>query len=74
MPWKNCVAFNSDTAAVMVGNKNSVLSRIRQVQPDIIDLGCICHQQALCVGEGVKALPLSVTDLMINVYYHFELR
>ena len=68
------MAFNSDTAAVMVGRNNSVPSRIRQVQPAIIDFGCICHQHALCVGEGVKALPQSVNDRLINVFYHFDNR
>ena len=48
IPWNNMIAFNSDTANVMFGKKNSVVSRLKEVQPKVIDLGCICHLESLC--------------------------
>jgi len=35
--------FSRITAYVMKGRHNSVLSRIRNVQPELLDIGCICR-------------------------------
>ena len=43
IPWKNVVGFASDSASVMVGRRNSVLSRVCEQQPKVFSLGCICH-------------------------------
>ena len=51
--WNNMIAFNGDTANVMFGRNNSVVSRLKQVQPRLIDLGCICHLESLCVVSAV---------------------
>lgn len=58
----------------MKGTNNSVLSRIKAVQPDVFDVGCICHLLNLCCGSVVKQLPISVDDLLIGIYFHFNKR
>lgn len=58
----------------MKGTNNSVLSRIKAVQPDVFDVGCICHLLNLCCGSAVKQLPISVDDLLIGIYFHFNKR
>ena len=55
----------------MKGCHNSVLTRIKDVQPHVLDIGCICHLANLCCQQGVKQLPLPVDELLIDVYYHF---
>jgi hypothetical protein len=55
----------------MVGKKNSVLSRIRLQNPDVIDLGCVCHLANICCQGGIKALSMPVEELLIDVYFHF---
>ena len=72
IPWKNVIGFASDSASVMVGKRNSVLSRVIIQQPDVFSMGCICHLAALCAAAGLKKLPLSIDDLLIDVYYHFK--
>lgn len=72
--WTNVVAFTSDNCNVMKGTNNSVLSRIKAVQPDVLDVGCICHLLNLCCGSAVKQLPISVDDLLISIYFHFNKR
>lgn len=47
------------------------MNAIDGVTRAIIDFGC--HQHALCIGDGVKVIPLSVNDLLINIFYHFDL-
>ena len=71
IPWCNMIAFNSDTANVMFGKKNSVVSRLKEVQPLLIDLGCICHLESLCAVAAVKSLPVNVEELLIDIFYHF---
>ena len=62
----------SDTANVMVGKRNSVLSRVKQKQPGVFSLGCLCHLANLCATAALKTLPVSVDNLLIDVFYHFK--
>ena len=64
--------FCSDSASVMVGRRNSVLSRVLNEQPQVFSLGCICHLAALCAAAGLKALPVSIDNLLIDIFYNFK--
>ena len=72
IPWSNVIGYASDTASVMVGRNNSVLSRIKQKNPDVFSLGCTCHLAAICATAGLKKLPVSIDNLLIDIYYHFK--
>ena len=74
IPWTNVIGFASDSASVMVGKRNSVLSRVIQKQSDVFSLGCVCHLAALCAAAALKKLPVSIDNLLIDVYYHFSKR
>ena len=65
IPWENLVGYASDTANVMVGARNSVLSRIRDKQPQVFSLGCLAN---LCSAAGLKSLPVSIDNLLIDVF------
>lgn len=67
--WTNVVGYASDTASVMVGGHNSVLSRIRN---KVFSLECLCHLAALCAAAALKKLPVSVDKLLIDIFYHFK--
>ena len=56
----------------MVGRRNSVLSRVLNEQPQVFSLGCICHLAALCAAAGLKALPVSIDNLLIDMFYNFK--
>lgn len=71
IPWENCIGYSSDNASVMTGKSNSVLSRLREKNPAVFNLGCVCHLANLCAQAGIKALPLPVEDLLVDVYFHF---
>lgn len=71
IPWENCIGYSSDNASVMTGRSNSVLSRLREKNPAVFNLGCVCHLANLCAQAGIKALPLPVEDLLVDVYFHF---
>ena len=52
IPWSNVIGYTSDSASVMVGKINSVLSRIKEKQTKIFSLGCNSHLAALCATTG----------------------
>lgn len=72
LSFSNIISFASDTCNVMKGVRNGVIAKIRQLQPSVIDIHCICHLVNLCVKAAVKVLPLKVDDILIEVYYHFH--
>lgn len=73
IPWKNVVSYVSDTANVMVGAHNLVVvSRVRDKQPQVFSLGCSCHLANLCSAASLESLPISIDNLLIDVFYHFK--
>ena len=56
----------------MKGKHNSVLSRIKKKQPNVYDMGCVCHLAHLAVGDAIKAIPIDVEQLLIETFYFFE--
>lgn len=71
--WDNVRGFSSDTANVMVGVQNSVLSRVCEATNNqVIDFGCVSHITNLCANSLVKALHYPVEDLLIDTYYFFR--
>ena len=63
----SCVGYGSDGAANMVGEHNSVWSRIREESPNCTLFKCICHSLALCVQNAFDVLPSSLGFLMSEV-------
>ena len=51
MVLSDCIGFASDGASNIVGEHNSVWSRIRNVSPKCVKLKCICHNLALWVQK-----------------------
>jgi len=68
------MGFSSDNCSTMKGRKNSVLSRVMETQPDVMDIGCICHLANLCCQAGVKMIPVAIDEMLVDVYYHFHHR
>lgn len=72
IPWSNVIGFESDTTNVMVGKQNSVLSRVREKQPNVFSQGCVCHLANLCLLSGVKVLLVDVDDFLVDLFYFFD--
>ena len=64
IPWNNLTGYASDSASVMVGKYNSVLSRLHNKQSKLFSLGC--------VAAGLKKLPVSLDELLLHIFYHFK--
>ena len=47
-------AFVSDGAAVMTGSRSGVASRLKDENPQIISVHCICHRLALACTDTLQ--------------------
>jgi hypothetical protein len=56
----------------MVGEYNSVFSRLRVDFPSIVNVSCTCHSIHLAASKACLKLPRSVEDMMRNIYAHFH--
>ena len=63
-----------DTANAMVGAHNLVLSRVHTKKPKLFFYGFLCHLAALCAVATLKKLPVSIDELLIDIFYHFAKR
>ena len=66
------VAFMSDTTNVMKGARSGVQKLIKNEIPSLYDVGCICYLADLTVNAGLKALPVDIDQLFVDVFYHFH--
>lgn len=73
IPWANVFAFNSDNCSVMKGQRNGLISKLRKVSPNIIDVGCVCHLANLAVGTTLKKVPVNVDELLCDIFSHFSI-
>ena len=72
LTYAHLVGLGSDGANVMLGSRNSVLSRLRGKQPHIVSFHCNCHIAALIANHACKVLPDYLDDLTIQVWYFFQ--
>ena len=72
IPITNCLSLGSDNAAVMVGKKNGVIAKLRCHHEQIISIGCPCHLINLAAQHAARELPVSVDNLLIDVFYYLE--
>lgn len=72
IPLDNLIGFASDGCNVMMGQHNSVASRLIQNFPGITILKCVCHSLHLCASEACKMLPRRIEDLARNIYGFFK--
>ena len=67
MTLVNCIGVACDRATVMVGENNSVWSRIKEDSPDCILNKCVCHSLALCVQTSFETLPSNLGYLLVEI-------
>jgi hypothetical protein len=72
LDFSKAIAFMSDTANVMKGARSGVQKLIKDENPHVYDVGCICHLADLTVKAGMKALPVDIDQLFVDTFYHFH--
>lgn len=53
--WMNCVGIAVDNTSVNVGCRNSIKTRVQEVNPAIYTMGCPCHIVHNVVGKANNA-------------------
>ena len=69
--FSKAVSFMSDTTNVMKGSRSGVQKRIKDENPQLYDVACICHLADLTVKAGMETLPVDIDQLFIDIFYHF---
>nr|XP_042899683.1 uncharacterized protein LOC122269650 [Parasteatoda tepidariorum] len=72
VPITNCISLVSDNAPVMVGKKAGVVTVLRELQPNLISVGCACHLLNLAAEKGSSVLPLNIDELLVDIYFYFK--
>ncbi|KAJ0172078.1 hypothetical protein K1T71_012051 [Dendrolimus kikuchii] len=72
VPLTNVIGFGSDGCNVMMGDHDSVKTRLLRDLPGIIITKCVCHSAHLCSSEACKQLPESVEQLARDIYNFFK--
>ena len=57
LKWNNCIELRCNGTSSMVGQYNSVWSRIQQKNPDVMLMKCICHSLDLAAKHAFKCMP-----------------
>jgi hypothetical protein len=69
----NCIGLGSDGASNMVGENDSVWSRMKAASPNCTLFKCICHSLALCVKHAFEKLPSAVGFLLTEIASWFKI-
>ena len=62
------IAFCSDGANVMVGEKNSVATRMTALKEDIIKIKCHPHTLHLCARDAIQVIPPVCINLISLIH------
>lgn len=72
IPYKeNMIGLASDGANSMMGDHNSLSSRLKTDIPNLFIMKCICHSFNLCASYACITLPRTVEQLARDVYNYF---
>ncbi|XP_037521704.1 zinc finger MYM-type protein 6-like [Rhipicephalus sanguineus] len=63
LPVKNCLGLCTDGANSMSGNHNSLFSRLREDNKELVLVKCACHSLDLVASKLMQAIPSAVEHL-----------
>ncbi len=63
----DCIGLASDGVSCMTGERNSLWSRMREKNKDIIQVKCVCHSLSLAIEKSFDKLPSSLSYLLQEV-------
>ncbi|XP_064106824.1 uncharacterized protein LOC135215802 [Macrobrachium nipponense] len=73
IPLGNFIGFVADGTSNIMGEYNSLCSRLKILSPVLTVFNCICHSIDLCVSEAAKPLPRHCEDLLRRQYIYMFL-
>ena len=70
--YEKLIGWNSDGANVMLGKRNSVVTRLKTKQPNLYVMHCICHVSHLMISDAISCVPSYVTNLTESLFWWFH--
>ena len=64
--------ITSDGAAVMLGSRNGVHTKLREFCPHPVEFHCVAHREALAMGQAYKSVRYFIQVENILIYSHFS--
>ena len=69
---RNCSSFVSDGASVMVGKKNGVAAKLKNIVPTLLSVHCICHRLALpCTDTNKDIEYISTIERILTQFLKY---
>lgn len=67
-------SFVSDEAAVMTGSRSGVATKLKEMNPQLINFHCICHRLALACTDALSSVSYisSVLKWLSQLWYTFQ--
>ena len=72
LDFSKVLSFMSDTTNVTKRVRSGVQKLINNRNPFMPYAGCICYLADLAVKAGMRALPVGVEQLFVDIFYHFQ--
>jgi len=71
---KKLASFVSDGASVMTGSRSGVATRLKELNPQLINFHCICHRLALACTDTLTSMSYisSVLKWLSQLWYLFQ--
>lgn len=70
---KNCIGILSNRAPNVCGHHDSVLSRLKSKNSNVVFIKCTCHSLALCCEHANKTLLSQIDYLLSEITQWFKL-
>ncbi|XP_077991530.1 zinc finger protein 862-like [Glandiceps talaboti] len=73
--WKEkLIGMASDGAAVMIGTRSGVMTRVRRDVPHLVSVHCTAHRLELCLKSSLKQSRgfADIEDFLLNIYKFYN--
>ncbi len=70
---KNMMGIATDGASVMVGKHHSVFTLLKQTQPNLQLIRCVCHSLDIVANKAMQLLPSNIEYMVRQTYNLFAL-
>jgi hypothetical protein len=68
---KNLVGLGTDGANVLIGHRSGVYARLKEKQPDLCLVQCVCHSLHKAAQYAIEKLPCNLEEMVRSIYGYF---
>lgn len=72
LDFQNLIGLGTDGANVLIGHRSGVCTRLKELQPELIGVKCVCHSLAKVAEYAFRKLPSHLEVLVRDIYSYFS--